>query len=484
MQNLQARTPLADTDPVSDVMAAATGRLRQAMREIINSDAARQLAVELADMLGQDPLTGEQTCRDNIHELARAMLAEACEMLDDHGEYPEVDGRTCRRAEATPGCAMTLFGKVRYRRSRYRPTSGRGPSVFPTGNVLGLTESSLTPAAAGLSLFLMANLSARESAEAWVRLTGGGPAVSALVKPAGEAGRRFEEGADDLMADLMAEEDIHPAAVAVMVSLDGVMLRMHAEAVEGREIDAGWREACCGVVALLDAEGGMLQRVCPGRLPEAGKASLKAGLSRQLFHWLRQLPDLKLVAIADGARDNRGFPDNLGPDVTVLDFFHAAQHMKVAADAAFGEGSPEAMAWFGKWRHVLRHHPGGARKVIDALRYLLRKKEGGTGIIAREPGCFRAGRHRMKYRQAADAGYPVGSGAVEAANKTLVTSRMKRSGQRWGRDGGQGVLTFRSLVKSGRTGRAWARLARSWQPWKPPARGGAANDNRGLALAA
>ncbi len=72
----------------------------------------------------------------------------------------------------------------------------------------------------------------------------------------------------------------------------------------------------------------------------------------------------------------------------------------------------------------------------------------------------------------------------EAANRTLVTSRMKRSGQRWSRHGGQGVLTFRSLAKSGRFDRAWAKLARSWQPWRPPARCEAANDNRALALAA
>ena len=70
---------------------------------------------------------------------------------------------------------------------------------------------------------------------------------------------------------------------------------------------------------------------------------------------------------------------------------------------------------------------------------------------------------------------------VESANKVLVTARMKRSGQSWGRDGGQGVLTFRSLLKSGRFDRAWAALAprlnRCGQ-WKPPS---CANDNRPVA---
>ena len=52
-------------------------------------------------------------------------------------------------------------------------------------------------------------------------------------------------------------------------------------------------------------------------------------------------------------------------------------------------------------------------------------------------------------------GYLIESGEVEAANKVLVTQRLKRSGQGWGRDGGQGVLSFRALLKSDRFDRAW-----------------------------
>ena len=175
------------------------------------------------------------------------------------------------------------------------------------------------------------------------------------------------------------------------------------------------------------------------------------------------------------------FLDTFCPDVMLVDFWHAAQHIKAAADAAFGPDSAEGEAWFEKWRHVLRHDPKGAGKVIDALRYLLSKGKARTDI-ARELGYFRNNRKRMNYREVADAGYPIGSGAVEAANRFLVNSRMKRSGQRWGRDGGQGVLTFRSLLRSDRFDRAWAVLARSWQQWKPPA---PANDNQALvALAA
>ena len=57
-----------------------------------------------------------------------------------------------------------------------------------------------------------------------------------------------------------------------------------------------------------------------------------------------------------------------------------------------------------------------------------------------------------------EEGIAIGSGVVEAANKTLVTQRMKRSGMRWRIVGGQAVLTFRALIKSGRFERAWKAL--------------------------
>ena len=41
-------------------------------------------------------------------------------------------------------------------------------------------------------------------------------------------------------------------------------------------------------------------------------------------------------------------------------------------------------------------------------------------------GYFRNNRRRMNYYHLALQGYPIGSGEVEAANKVLVTQRLKR----------------------------------------------------------
>ncbi len=73
-------------------------------------------------------------------------------------------------------------------------------------------------------------------------------------------------------------------------------------------------------------------------------------------------------------------------------------------------------------------------------------------------------------------GLPIGSGHVEAANKTHVAARMKRSGMRWSMAGGQAILGIRSLIKSGRFDKSWEYIVEelkkrdlandNWNPWK------------------
>ena len=69
----------------------------------------------------------------------------------------------------------------------------------------------------------------------------------------------------------------------------------------------------------------------------------------------------------------------------------------------------------------------------------------------------------MDYAGAAKRGLPIGSGVVEAACKTLVTERLKRSGMRWREAGGQAILTVRGWVQSGRFEAAWTLLAATYR---------------------
>lgn len=61
----------------------------------------------------------------------------------------------------------------------------------------------------------------------------------------------------------------------------------------------------------------------------------------------------------------------------------------------------------------------------------------------------------MEYAWYQREGLPIASGVVEAACKSLVCQRLKRSGMAWTEEGGQAILTLQSLIQSGRWQRGW-----------------------------
>ncbi|HEV8635409.1 MAG TPA: ISKra4 family transposase, partial [Chloroflexota bacterium] len=76
-----------------------------------------------------------------------------------------------------------------------------------------------------------------------------------------------------------------------------------------------------------------------------------------------------VVAVTDGSEWLQGFVDQHRPDaVRVLDFPHAVQHLNAAAQAAFGEASPAAVAWLDQQAAELRD--GDPDRVLAALRAL------------------------------------------------------------------------------------------------------------------
>ena len=263
-------------------------------------------------------------------------------------------------------------------------------------------------------------------------------------------------------------DDIPHGVHSMSVSLDGVM----APLMQGEDGRAGgsWREASCGTLSFHDAQGNRLKTLYYSRMPEAGKVTLKAALARDVAR-VRQLmgSTCALVALADGAVDNWRFLDTLEPDASGIDFFHSCEHLHVVAEHAHDCGP-----WFRKWRAVLRDETDGVDRVIRAIRYLRSKASSHHAYkeLDRELRFFRKNRERMRYAELANNAMGIGSGVVEAANKVLVTQRMKRSGMRWRITSGQAVLTFRTLQKSGVFDRAWSDLM--------AVRDAAANDNHPL----
>ena len=146
-------------------------------------------------------------------------------------------------------------------------------------------------------------------------------------------------------------------------------------------------------------------------------------------------------------------------------FWHACRHLADFSDRIAKEG------WFTTWRTTLRDEPDGVGKVIRSLRYYMgrAKEPRGRETIRRVLNYFVKNRSRMRYSELRAEKLAIGSGVVEAANKTLAAARMKRSGMRWHIKSGQAILSFRALQKSGFLESAWAIVMDK--------RGAAANNN-------
>ena len=87
---------------------------------------------------------------------------------------------------------------------------------------------------------------------------------------------------------------------------------------------------------------------------------MKAMLSKEVNSCLAERPDLKVVKVADGAKDNWTFLSGELPDgEEVIDFYHAAGHLDTALAAAYGDTHPKRRAQFEKLRHVLVEDDGG-----------------------------------------------------------------------------------------------------------------------------
>ena len=398
------------------------------------------------------------------HELAR---------FDLDVPAVEVDGERYHRVLRCATTYTSAVGPVRVTRSLYRPPQG-GHAVCPLELRAGIIEGSWTPLAAKQATWVVAHLTPPEGEELFDLLGNMTPSKSTLDRLPKALHVHWEAHRPQLEATLRHQEELPPEAVTMAVSLDGVMAPMkdgqrHAKRLQARAVGkaprgpAGYQEVGGATVSYYDRHG---ERLCTrrmARMPETNKATLKRQLTAEVMGALIRRPDLRVVKVADGAPDNWSYLGETLPfGEEVLDFYHAAEHRGAALGAAYGEGTPTYHARLETLSTVLRDEPQGVDQVMGAL-CRLRTRYPRRQAIHTALSYFRDHRHRMRYAALRAQHLPIGSGVVEAACKTLVSQRLKRSGMRWRHTGGQAILTFRALCQSERFERAWPLLVRRYQ---------------------
>jgi hypothetical protein len=449
-------------------------------RDLLSSDT--HAMDQLQDFLRQrrdahEPVADLNAFEQELHRLfvaaEREALRQELSRFDLDVPTIEVAGERYHRVLRCATTYNSAVGPVRVERSLYRRSHGEH-ALCPLELRAGIIEGSWTPLAAKQATWVVAHLTPKEGAELLDLLGNMTPSKSTLDRLPKALSVHWEAQRPQLEAILRQQEAIPSEAVAMAVSLDGVMAPMkdgerHAKRQRARAHGqvpsgpAGYQEVGCATVSYYDRHGVRLGTRRMARMPETNKATLKRQLTAEVMGALIQRPDLRVVKVADGAPDNWSYLSEVLPvGQEVLDFYHAAEHLGAALGAAYGEGTSKYQERLETLSAVLRDAPEGVDTVIGALGRL-RTRYPRRQAMHKALAYFREHRHRMRYSDLRAQNLPIGSGVVEAACKTLVSQRLKRSGMRWRTAGGQAILTFRALCQSERFDRAWSLLGETYK---------------------
>ena len=151
---------------------------------------------------------------------------------------------------------------------------------------------------------------------------------------------------------------------------------------------------------------------------------------------------------ADGAAWIWNLADAYFPDsVQIVDYYHARQHLSLAAQALFPDRAAPANAWF--HAHTDDLFDGN----LDPIVLVPQQAD-----LAECAAYFQTHQHRMDYAHFQDAAFPIGSGSVESEVKRFK-HRLDGPGMYWSRPGAQNMICIRAAVLDGSFDARWASAA-------------------------
>jgi hypothetical protein len=158
----------------------------------------------------------------------------------------------------------------------------------------------------------------------------------------------------------------------------------------------------------------------------------------ELFAALQQVKDagllpeeqVRLCVVADGAHWIWQGVQQLFPTaVEILDYYHCAEHVHALAAVQYEDRPEQALEWVEAT--MARLFAGEVDGVIWGLQRMRPATAPAAPAVADLVGYLQNNRERIHYRSQRKAGYPLGSGGIEAAHKFICHVRLKRSGAWW-----------------------------------------------------
>lgn len=359
----------------------------------------------------------------------------------------------CRRA----GMVITVFGRVRYKRSYYVCAHcGRGEKPLDTR--LGIDPGQMSAGLKPLLALLGIQTSFDEAVELARTLLLVNISDNSIRKAAQWVGQQQEareqkwEKLSDWHHYMNAPaRQAEQAPRRLYGSIDGVMVPTQGE----------WRElkTLCwyAVSPLSNRQWPSRYKARVGEL-EALKATdiryhcdmadvdtFSTLLWATGCHYLADRAQ-ELIFVCDGAKWIwRLIDENYPTAIQILDWYHAVEYLTPIAQSLFDQAGQQTV-----WMDTMKEHLWCSRTqlVIDRCRELA-AHPAAAEPAAKAATYFQNNLARMDYAHFRQQGYFIGSGTVESGCKQISTMRLKRSGARWLEEGARWVAKARAVWLSG-----------------------------------
>ena len=248
------------------------------------------------------------------------------------------------------------------------------------------------------------------------------------------------------------------------VQMDGTGVPVVKKETEGRKAKtdgqpAHTREAKLGCVftqTAWDEEGYPIRDPASTTYTGAIETAEEFGKRLYVEAWKRGWSRAeKKVVMGDGAEWIWNLAEQHFPGaVQIVDLYHARQHLWDLARKLYPNDEVAQKAWM-KVHQKRLLDKGKIDKLVGALRSLCSTNPEVLEKIRTEADYFETNAHRMRYPKFRHQHLFVGSGVIEAGCKTVIGSRLKRSGMFWTVRGANAILALRCCLLNGRFEDYW-----------------------------
>lgn len=333
---------------------------------------------------------------------------------------------------------------------------GAGQAFFPLDEELELLSGALTPSLQEELVHLGAWMPFDKAAKCLLRFRGtqvSRPTAQRLTEAAGAAYVSFQEQEVVRIERELPEPPVQSARL--FMSVDGAMVPL---------VGGEWAEVKTLVIGEVqppgESKGEKVIRTAQhsyfSRLTDA-ESFQRLALVETHRCGVETAPAVSFVA--DGAEWAQKFSDHHRPDaVRILDFPHAGEHIAAVGQVVLGQGSDAAQTWLRKQLHTLKHN--GPDAVLTEVAQMVAAKPEASEMTTHQ-AYLEKRKAQMQYPTFLAAGWPIGDGATESANKLVVEARLKGSGMHWARPHVDPMLALRNIVCNDQWDEAWPQIVRT-----------------------